>query len=151
MQAFVDSLTWATFVVLAAALFVIGGGVHAIRQTVRQPTYETAIAYGAGGLFATLFLLAVGQAAYVLGMWTANLEIAAAPVALRPEMLQQAELEARSSLYVAVAGAAVALPMAVYLFVRALRLRGHARERAPERERPYDRWQPHGRRDADAH
>lgn len=142
-----DSLTWMTFIVLAVAAIVIGGGVYAIRETVRRPSYDTAIAFGAGGLFATLFLLAVGQAAYVLWLWIANLGIASAPIELRPLLLAEAELEASSSLWVSYVGAVVTLLMASYLFVRALQLREGRRSRAPARNAPHDAWQPHHPRD----
>ncbi len=126
MGSILESLAHPTagaFVVLAFALVVLVGGVVAVVQSFRKPTYDAAIAYGVGGMFACVFLFAVGNMAYVLDMGLAQQTIMKAPVAARAAILASAERSAMASIYVAFGGVLGALPMATYLFIRALMLR----------------------------
>lgn len=126
MEPILDSLgdpTATALIVTIAAVIVVLGGVFAIIQSFRKPTYDAAIAYGVGGMFACIFLLGLGHIAYVFDMGMAQEAISNAPYVQRPVMLAEIERSAMASIYIAFAGVIVALPMAIFLFLRALVLR----------------------------
>jgi len=113
----------ASWVVLAFAIVVVGGGLVGIRQSFERPRENVAGAYGVAGLFAILLLFAVGQGAYAVDMMLANSTEMSLPVAERSEFMAEAYAQARASLFFAGLGAMVATPMAIFLFLRFMYLR----------------------------
>jgi len=121
--------TVAAWFVLGASILVVLGGVVGTRQSFAKPTDNVALAYGTAGLLAVLGLLAVGQGAYAIDMMGANAAVLDLPGAARPALMAAANARARTGLFFAGAGSAVALLIASFLFLRYVYLR---RERLPE-------------------